>query len=251
MSKLTPLLFSVLLLASCGGAASAASSVSMESLSSESKETISISESSVQHIIITFESNGGNVIAPVKDRIERESYVAPYRNGYIFMGWYENKDLGGEPISYPYVPEEDVTLYAKWMSKTDYNEAILAKYCPIVYTETGDIKTTMKLEKTSAMTSTYRMSYDYSIPAAGSRVYIDYQFKFGNFGNGTGSFESKVGYSKTSDTYSVSKIGDTYHFTYGSKLYKEEKEVIYNTFKSLMDTFDSAVYQKCGFYLTH
>lgn len=144
-----------------------------------------------------------------------------------------------------------MALYAKWMSKTDYNEAILEKNCPIVYTETGDIKTTMKLEKPSAMTPTYRMSYDYSIPAARAHVYIDYSFKFGDFGNGTGNFKSEVGHSTTNDTYSVSKTGDTYHFTYGSKLCKEEKEVIYNAFKSLMETFDSAVYQKCGFNLTH
>lgn len=243
MKKTIPLLISLLALSSCGGGNA------QESHSGLFPGGNASSEVSVEHITITFQTNGGETLSPRTDRIENERSVTPTRLGYVFQGWYESETFEGEPITYPYVPGKDVTLYAKWISLTEYNEQMLDLVCPIVFSETGDINTEMKLEKIES--SQYRISYDYSIPQVGMSVYIDYKFTFGNFGNGAGQLESKTRHSTIKDTYQVSKTLDTYQFTYGPSLQAEEKKLINDTFKSFIKTFDAAVYERCGFYLTH
>lgn len=38
----------------------------------------------------------------------------PTRPGYVFGGWYTNQACTGMPVSFPYTPRNDMTLYAKW-----------------------------------------------------------------------------------------------------------------------------------------
>lgn len=42
--------------------------------------------------------------------------VAPYKEGYFFGGWYDNAAFTGKPVTQMF-PEQNVTLYAKWISK--------------------------------------------------------------------------------------------------------------------------------------
>ena len=44
----------------------------------------------------------------------------PIREGYRFMGWYDNAELSGNPVSSPYSSKTVHTLYAKWISEEEY-----------------------------------------------------------------------------------------------------------------------------------
>src|SRR5699024_11099486 len=76
----------------------------------------------------------------------------PTREGYVFRGWFlsENSIENGRPITYPYQPGRDRTLYAGWTKELDPNEtqqkvttqapytafkAIFERYAEIVGTE--------------------------------------------------------------------------------------------------------------------
>jgi uncharacterized repeat protein (TIGR02543 family) len=43
--------------------------------------------------------------------------ATPVRAGYIFTGWYTDKDLTNK-VTFPYAPTGDITLYAGWMKNT-------------------------------------------------------------------------------------------------------------------------------------
>lgn len=58
-----------------------------------------------------------------KDYIENITYTAlyePYRLGYNFLGWYNNNEYSGEPITEFEKAKENVNLYAKWKAKNVY-----------------------------------------------------------------------------------------------------------------------------------
>lgn len=61
----------------------------------------------------SFETNGGS---PVES--EDTAFLAKsprtQKEGKYFAGWYDNKDLSGEPVSFPYRSDGDITLYAAW-----------------------------------------------------------------------------------------------------------------------------------------
>ncbi|MDR3215994.1 MAG: leucine-rich repeat protein [Clostridiaceae bacterium] len=73
-----------------------------------------------EKVTVSFESNGGNAVAPIT--VDKESVLAelptPERTGYTFAGWYKDVeltaswDLAADKVS------ADITLYAKW---TDNN----------------------------------------------------------------------------------------------------------------------------------
>ncbi len=61
----------------------------------------------------TFEPNGGSIVASVKAE-KLTSLPACTKDGYKFVGWYDNESLSGNAIIVPYAPNANVTLYAKW-----------------------------------------------------------------------------------------------------------------------------------------
>ena len=61
----------------------------------------------------TFEENGGESVADVTAE-ELTELPTPIRDGYKFMGWFDNADLTGNAVTVPYAPNKDVMLYAKW-----------------------------------------------------------------------------------------------------------------------------------------
>lgn len=62
--------------------------------------------------VVTFDSAGGSAVDPVEETVSEEP--VPTRDGYVFGGWYTSSTYDGERVTFPYTPEESVTLYAKW-----------------------------------------------------------------------------------------------------------------------------------------
>ncbi|MGN1052526.1 MAG: InlB B-repeat-containing protein, partial [Candidatus Scatosoma sp.] len=69
---------------------------------------------------VTFDSQGGSAVASItKDAGEAVTAPAdPERTGFVFLGWYADKDKsvyeGATPYVFDKMPENNVTLYAKW-----------------------------------------------------------------------------------------------------------------------------------------
>ena len=62
---------------------------------------------------VGFEVNGGSALESlVTDVIETSPRT--YRDGFVFEGWFTSPRLTGSPVTFPYKPSKDVTLYAKW-----------------------------------------------------------------------------------------------------------------------------------------
>ena len=66
-------------------------------------------------VAYTFETNGGGSIS---DRISATGITLPmiYKDGAIFMGWYDNAACEGNALTSPYSSATDCTLYAKWIT---------------------------------------------------------------------------------------------------------------------------------------
>ena len=64
---------------------------------------------------ITFNTNGGSEINPIKEKYneEIEEIDIPTKTGYKFAGWYKDKELT-EVYTPTQMPAENITLYAKW-----------------------------------------------------------------------------------------------------------------------------------------
>ena len=60
-----------------------------------------------------FETNGGEPIEDITFPALTELPI-PIKEGYYFLGWYDNAEFNGNPVEEPYAPSGDVTLYAKW-----------------------------------------------------------------------------------------------------------------------------------------
>ena len=61
---------------------------------------------------ISFETNGGTPVEPVRVSVLEEAPETT-RDGYNLQGWFEDKELT-LPVSFPYSPDRDITLYAAW-----------------------------------------------------------------------------------------------------------------------------------------
>lgn len=72
---------------------------------------------------IAFDSQGGSAVASItKDAGETVTAPAdPERAGFVFLGWFADKDKfvfeGATPYVFDKMPENNVTLYAKWALK--------------------------------------------------------------------------------------------------------------------------------------
>ena len=44
------------------------------------------------------------------------------REGYRFVGWYDNAEFSGSPVSAPYCSTDKTTLYAKWLTKDEWRD---------------------------------------------------------------------------------------------------------------------------------
>ncbi|WP_407444929.1 InlB B-repeat-containing protein, partial [Fibrobacter sp.] len=65
---------------------------------------------------ITFNSNGGSEVSSIVADYESaiSAPTAPTRDGYMFVGWFENEDLSGDAFTFSAMPLNGAKLYAKW-----------------------------------------------------------------------------------------------------------------------------------------
>ncbi|MDR1939602.1 MAG: InlB B-repeat-containing protein, partial [Clostridiales bacterium] len=79
---------------------------------------------------VTFESNGGEEVAPVT--VSRgTSILLPtiYKEGYLFVGWFAASDLSGTAQDWFYIPITSNTLYAKFINS--YTVGLFAEGRPL------------------------------------------------------------------------------------------------------------------------
>lgn len=69
-------------------------------------------EDEVASYKITYDSVGGSEVSATEGVAATEP--VPVKEGYVFGGWYTDKECAGGRITFPYTPATDVTLYAKW-----------------------------------------------------------------------------------------------------------------------------------------
>ncbi|MFU8785939.1 MAG: peptidylprolyl isomerase [Candidatus Izemoplasmataceae bacterium] len=68
-------------------------------------------------ISLTFDTNGGEELDPLVIKSnDTFNLPVPTREGFLFEGWYLTK-LGPDPVTEKNRFEEDVTLYARWISE--------------------------------------------------------------------------------------------------------------------------------------
>ena len=86
------------------------------------REGIKVTEdaTAVVSVLVTFDLNGADGTAPasqtVTDTAGLEYPEIPTRSGYLFAGWYDNAGCSGTPYDFTSQIENDITLYAKWVS---------------------------------------------------------------------------------------------------------------------------------------
>lgn len=73
---------------------------------------------------VTFDSCGGNTVPSVKGKTVQTEPL-PEKDGFDFVGWYENSDYSGNRVVFPYTISEDVKFYAKWQEKATYVQTTL------------------------------------------------------------------------------------------------------------------------------
>ena len=62
---------------------------------------------------VSFDSGGGSEVAPMTDVEVIETEPVPTRDGYKFLGWFEDPELT-KRVTFPYTVSGDITLYAAW-----------------------------------------------------------------------------------------------------------------------------------------
>lgn len=73
---------------------------------------------------VTFDSCGGNTVPEVKGKTVQTEPL-PEKDGFDFVGWYENSDYSGNRVVFPYTISKDVKFYAKWQEKATYVQSTL------------------------------------------------------------------------------------------------------------------------------
>lgn len=75
----------------------------------------------------TFVTNGEEIIDPVLSQYPVQLPVIA-REGYVFMGWYDNAEFDGNQLKGNYYSPEKTTLYAKWMTEQEYADSMGVSY---------------------------------------------------------------------------------------------------------------------------
>ncbi|MBE6633123.1 MAG: hypothetical protein E7620_02130 [Ruminococcaceae bacterium] len=67
----------------------------------------------------TFETNGGTAVESITATYTITLPAAPEKEGFIFMGWYDNAEFEGNALSGAYYSKDKTQLYARWLSEDD------------------------------------------------------------------------------------------------------------------------------------
>ena len=124
-------------------------------------------------LTVTYDANGGTSAIPSADLIG-DNLILPValRDGYVFLGWFDESDneIGGAGIAF--VPENDITLYAQW-----------AEILTVTYNGNGGVAgipsaeySVSDLALPSATRTNYRLDGWYTAPVGGTRIGTTGQF---------------------------------------------------------------------------
>jgi len=72
--------------------------------------------SQTQDFTVTFVTNGGSSVASQTLSVIDVEPVTT-RENYDFAGWYDNEELNGNRVTFPYTLIKDTALYAKWIER--------------------------------------------------------------------------------------------------------------------------------------
>lgn len=112
-------------------------SISEESLSEETDVESSSSESSIEETYIVNIYNGTTLIqtSTVKKNDIIEEPSQPYKDGYMFKGWYLNSDGSGNPFDFATKINENLDIYAIFVATSNikvayagYNEGMYLEF---------------------------------------------------------------------------------------------------------------------------
>ncbi len=91
--------------------------ISLITRNETSSENVMLNDANInyncKYITYSFDVNGGNAVLDITGYILAESPEITLV-GATFLGWYDNSDFFGDPITFPYNSPADITLYAKW-----------------------------------------------------------------------------------------------------------------------------------------
>lgn len=75
---------------------------------------------------VSFETDGGSTVAPIKvnsgEKVKEPT--APQKEGYIFGGWYSDRELLAERYDFSSSVAKSITLYAKWNKEQSDDEGL-------------------------------------------------------------------------------------------------------------------------------
>lgn len=79
-------------------------------------EEVSFEVKTLNSYIVSFVTDGGSEIPDMEidEGNGIQASPATIKPGYEFLGWFDNAQMEGEAVVFPYTPASDVTLYAKW-----------------------------------------------------------------------------------------------------------------------------------------
>lgn len=100
---------------------------------------------------ITFDATGGSAQldqSVVPEGVSLGTVASPQRPGHVFLGWFTQAE-GGERVTADFVPQEDMTLYAHWVSQEQIrNEWMQGGNCWYLYSDGISTMVCMELEGT-------------------------------------------------------------------------------------------------------
>ncbi len=112
---------------------------------------LEITESSMKHLPITFNSQGGSNVNSITTALNTKigAPISPTREGYKFAGWYKDANCRNNWNFYTDIVTGEMTLYAKWIRVIanisvingetsvidDYNQFIFGLKCGITKTD--------------------------------------------------------------------------------------------------------------------
>ena len=170
-------------------------------------------ERQIQSYSVSFVTNGGTAVDSFYGTVIHD-FPDTTRNGFTFEGWYSDESLMN-PVSFPYSPESDCILYAKWKIRTDIT------YTVKHYKQEQDL-CSYKLYESEQLSGTYGMQ-----TSASSKEYQGFHSKSFNQKSikADGTTEIEIYYDRDSITVifdandgSGRTYSQTFYYDVGQKL---------------------------------